>query len=114
MKKIFLMLGIFVMLCGMWIIPVNAEGDEWEICNGALIEAYDSDYIQPFYDEFNGNFGVDHSNVGKTYLDGNERYDSTFVYESIASLWQEYAFDLDDITKSFQKEFTDGSGKYRV
>lgn len=28
MKKIFLMLGTFVMLCGMWIIPVNAEGDK--------------------------------------------------------------------------------------
>lgn len=75
------MLLVIAILCGIYVVPAGAETEK-EICVGVLMEAYDSSYIQPF----NDNFGIYSSNVDKMYLDDNERYDSTFVYESIASL----------------------------
>lgn len=107
MKKLGASVFAFFLLVSMIIIPVNA--DETSIFRNALCEAYDSFYIQPFNDEFNGNFNVYSSNVGKTYLDEKERYDSTFAYESIHSLWQKYALNTDDpIVKNFKKQFSDG------
>lgn len=107
MKKIFSMLLVIAMLCGMCVLPAGAEVEK-EICSAVLMEAYDSSYIQPFYNEFNDNFGIYSSNVGKTYLDGDEMYSSTFVYESIMSLWQEYALNNNDpITKQFVEKFSE-------